>query len=195
MREVSNNNFGLLIAYVIPGYVALWGAASFSATVQSWLGVLPASGPTVSGFLHVTVASVGAGVFASTVRWLLIDTIHFRTGVPRRDWDYSALQENMAAFEFMVANQYRYYQFFSNTLVSLTFAYGAHALSTGWPSFSTTLAVVSAGTVLWLGSRDTLRNYHTRVGAFLRAKPAGQGTPQSSKIPDDSSEVLLKINF
>jgi hypothetical protein len=37
MRDVTGQNFGLLIAYVLPGLTALWGVSFFSDTVRSWL--------------------------------------------------------------------------------------------------------------------------------------------------------------
>jgi hypothetical protein len=37
MTEMSQKNFGLLIAYLLPGFVVLWGISFFSPTVQSWL--------------------------------------------------------------------------------------------------------------------------------------------------------------
>ena len=54
MREVTGRNFGLLIAYILPGFVSLWGLAEFSPSVKSWLAAstaTPGAMPTVGGFL------------------------------------------------------------------------------------------------------------------------------------------------
>ncbi|OGJ64555.1 hypothetical protein A3C37_02130 [Candidatus Peribacteria bacterium RIFCSPHIGHO2_02_FULL_53_20] len=37
MKEVSSSNFGLLIAFLLPGFAVLWGASYFSETVALWL--------------------------------------------------------------------------------------------------------------------------------------------------------------
>ncbi len=94
MREVSSKNFGLLIANLLPGLVALWGASYFSHTVRIWLGASGATGPTVGGFLYVTLASVGAGMTVSAVRFLVIDRIHHWTGVRQPLSDFSKLRDS-----------------------------------------------------------------------------------------------------
>ena len=82
MRDVTNNNFGLLIAYVLPGLTALWGAAHFSPTLRFWLAASPSELPTVGGFLYVTLGSVAAGMTVSTVRWLIVDVACSRFSDP-----------------------------------------------------------------------------------------------------------------
>ena len=64
MKEVSPGNFGLLIAFLLPGFIVLWGLSYFSATVRLWLAGSGQS-PTVGGFMFVTLASVAAGVTVS----------------------------------------------------------------------------------------------------------------------------------
>src|SRR5947209_5196133 len=87
-RETSINNFGLLIAYVLPGFTALWGISLVTDRLGPWLFHPPADPPTVGGFLYVTLASVVAGLTVSTVRWLIIDVVHHQTGLrpPPRDF-------------------------------------------------------------------------------------------------------------
>ena len=34
---ISATNFGLLIAYLVPGFTALWDTSYFSETVKHWL--------------------------------------------------------------------------------------------------------------------------------------------------------------
>jgi len=51
MREVSTKNFGLLIAFLLPGFTAILATSYFSDTVRSWLGGSHADAPTVGGFL------------------------------------------------------------------------------------------------------------------------------------------------
>ena len=70
MKQVSNENFGLLIAYIVPGLTALWGASYLSATIRSWMSGPAIHGPTIGGFLFATIAAVGTGLVVSTVRWL-----------------------------------------------------------------------------------------------------------------------------
>jgi len=66
------------------------------------------------------VRSLNDGLTVSTVRWMLIDTLHHLTGVPRPRWDFSLLQRHIDAYEALTENQYRYYQFYANMLTALT---------------------------------------------------------------------------
>lgn len=165
MRELSGVNFGLAIAYLLPGFILLVGVSTFSPEVHEWLHG-GGSGPTIGGFFYVTLASLGAGLLASTVRWLLVDAIHHRTGIPRFDWNYAVLHERLEAFELLVESHYRYYQFYGNSLVAVAFTFTAFHAAHGWPSWRWLVAFAAVETLLWLGSRSTLANY-ARRGAML----------------------------
>ena len=160
MKEVSTSNFGILISNLVPGFTALWGASYFSETVRVWLGSSPVNAPTVGGFLYVTIASVALGMTVGSVRWLVIDTIHHRTGIRQPEWDFSWLQENITAYRTLVEIHYDYYQFFANGFIALTFVYVARRFSLGffssplaWPD----LAFLLVGTAYFVTSRDNLR--------------------------------------
>ncbi len=172
MAELSARNFGLLIAYLIPGFVALWGASAISPDLRLWLTGTSAAGPTIGGFLFVTVAAVAAGMTASAVRWAFLDWLHRLTGVPRPPWDDSALDRKLAAFDYLVENHYRYYQFYGNTFVAVLFSYGIWRLSAegqgtapGW----TDACVLFVEGVFFAGSRDALRKYFSRTSRLLEA--------------------------
>ena len=59
MTEWTDKNFGVVIAYLLPGFVALWGVSYFSPTVASWISVSQQGAPTVAGVCYVTLASLG----------------------------------------------------------------------------------------------------------------------------------------
>src|ERR1043166_3090482 len=131
-RETPLTDFGLLIAYVLPGFLALWGGTAVSPVLRAWFGTPPANAPTVGGFLSLTVASIAAGLTVSTVRWLLVDTLHHRTGIPPPPWDFSALERNVTAFGVLIEIHYRYYQWYANALVALVWVYGARRWAAGF---------------------------------------------------------------
>jgi hypothetical protein len=173
-RETSLNDFGLLIAYVIPGLTALWGASYLSGPLRAWVASPPAAAQSIGGFLYLTVASVGAGVTVSTARWLLIDTAHHATGLRPPHWDFARLGQNAAAFDTVVEHYYRYYQFQANTLVSLLLVFAARRWSLGLlsaPFGPADLGLLALAAVLLAGSRDSLRRYYTRGGQLLRESP------------------------
>src|SRR4051812_42985919 len=98
LEQLSNRNFGLVIAYVLPGGVCLFGLSVFSGTVQGWLAAAPAQGPTVGGFLYLTLAALGAGLTASAARWIFVDSLLHATGLTRPAFDDSKLPDRLEAF-------------------------------------------------------------------------------------------------
>lgn len=163
MDIVSTRNFGLLIAYVIPGFICLLGIACVSEPVWVWLVGAGMAGPSVGGVLFVGVASVGAGMTASVIRWAILDTLHRSTGLRRPELDESNLADRLAAIDYLVEQHYRYYQFYGNSFVA---AVAAHLMwrwsgvSDGVPAGPPELLLVILGGVFIAGSRDALRNYY-----------------------------------
>ncbi|MBI3469442.1 MAG: hypothetical protein HY000_41095 [Planctomycetes bacterium] len=165
MKNVPVRNFGLLIAYVLPGFVALFGASYLSDTVAAWLGASP-----TGGLLYGLLASIAAGLAANAVRWAIVDSVHHRTGLPPPAWDFSKLQDKLAAFETLGEVHYRYYQFYGNAFVAIVFVYVARQVTTGtwptvwsWPDWGFLLF----GILFWATSRDALRKYYLRVAGLL----------------------------
>src|SRR5258708_18451102 len=86
MPEPTSKNFGLLIAYVIPGFVALWGVSEHSAVVAAWLSPAPQIPAGIEALFFV-VASTAAGITASAFRWALLRTVFHFTRRSRPRWD------------------------------------------------------------------------------------------------------------
>lgn len=169
LTPVSSETFGFLIAYLIPGFVCLWAVRPFVPEVQTWLAVSPESAPTVGGFLFATLASLGAGLLTSAVRWLLVDHLYHATGIQQPNWDFRRLAGATPAFHAVVEYFYRYFQFYANTLIALAFLYATQLVTAQhWPGQNAwnDLAFLAAEVVLVLASRDSLTKYYSR-SAFL----------------------------
>lgn len=160
--DILNRQFGLVIAILLPGFVALAGIAPLSPLVAEWLQ----TGQTASlaAPLYILLAATAAGMVVSCFRWLLVDSIHAMTGVAAPTFNARALEETPAAFHCLVENHYRYYQFYANTLVAVVWAYAIHRSLT--PSLLLRLpmdvGVVVLCAVLFAGSRDALAKYRSR---------------------------------
>jgi hypothetical protein len=173
MRDLTRDNFGLLIAYLLPGFVCLWGAAYYVDPVRQWLRSSPPDAPTIGGFLYSTLASTGLGLVISAVRWATIDRLFAWLGLEQPDWDFDRFAERLAAYELLVSQHYRYYQFYSNMLLALFFAYGSRSLVAGrWDEREAWIAAGFAfvEVVLALGAWDTLRKYYARTAALLASE-------------------------
>ena len=167
MKELTASNFGLLVAYLLPGFVGVLGIAVYSETIRTWLASGNGSGPTVGGFLYLTLASLTAGLVISTIRWAVVDQVHHATGVHPPAWDFRRLQERLGAFELLVESHYRYYQFYANMFVAVAIAYVVWRIQEGRRSVEFDLGVLVLECVLFLGSRDTLSKYYRRVGQLM----------------------------
>jgi hypothetical protein len=179
VRELSPFNFGLLVAYLVPGFVVLWGAGYHFEIVRGWLAVSPESAATVGDLLYATLASVAAGMIVSAFRWAIIDTIHSATGISQPPLDFSLLPGRLEAYQTLVEIHYRYYQFYANMLIALVFAYVARRAAIGgwadqWGPVDIGFVVVCV--VLFFSSRDALRKYYRRAGALLQPQRKGVST-------------------
>jgi hypothetical protein len=180
MREITSSNFGLLIAYLVPGLTALWGASYVSPTIRLWLAATPSDAPTVGGFLYLTIGSMAAGLTVSTIRWATIDTLHRLTGLRPPKVDFARLQEHIDAYHLFVEWRYRYYQFYANSAVALSVPYVLHHTIGEAPFGAYDLAFWLLEAVFLAGSRDTLRQYHDMLRQALGATTTVRARPARS---------------
>lgn len=172
-QEGSVTNFGLLIAYVLPGFTAIQGLPLLSGAPMVWATAGSEASPTLPSLLSGTVEAIAVGLTVSTVRWLLIDTLHHRTGLRAPPWDFALLEKNVAAFELLVHIHYRYYKFYANMVVALAWAY----VSRGYALGPRGLVYWLLAALFLLASRDALRKYYGRAGRLLLPRP-GPGSPR-----------------
>lgn len=173
-----NSNFGLLIAYALPGFVAIWGLSGIWPAV---IGCANGAGacdtvPSLVGFLNSTVAAIAAGMAVSAIRFVVIDEIHERTGLRRPRWNGVALQNNLAAVRSVVDHHYRYYQFHANMIVAGVIAYEAHLYDARTVAGLTEVLLVALAVVFWITSRDNLRKYYQNLDAIFDTQPKGRTT-------------------
>lgn len=111
MSDVSRDNFGPLVAYLVPGATVLMGFSQFSPVLRTWFAATPADAPTIGGFLYLTVASVAVGMTVNAVRWVTMDTVLRWTGIELPALDFSRLGQNVDAFGLLIEIHYHHYQF------------------------------------------------------------------------------------
>lgn len=190
MNDSPERTFGLLIAYVVPGFVCLAGASCFSEMVANWMSIAPTSAPTVGGFLYVAVGSLGAGLVVNAVRWALVDSLHHQMGLVRPHLDFARLQANLDAFQLAVEHNYRYYQFYASMVLATVFYSVADQVTREIWSAWQSAGCIALDAVLLVTSRDCLRRYYERTGQILAraaadltsgvdGRPAGQTPPQN----------------
>lgn len=132
MQSVSNDNFGPLVAYLIPGATVLAGFRPYFPLLQNWFAALPPDEPTIGGFLCFTLASLAAGMTVSAASWVLIDKLHELPGLRAPILDFSKLDGRVDALTLLIEIHYRHYQFYANMFVATAFAYVGHLVSASY---------------------------------------------------------------
>jgi hypothetical protein len=174
MDESTERFFGFAIAYILPGFVSLWGASQLSPTLANWLSADAQSNPALGGVLYAILASLAAGLTLSAVRWALIDTLHHHTGVPFPNPDFSQMQEKLDGYRLAIEHYYRYYQFYANTFIAIGVAEGCRIWSGHRPQAAEVILVTAVEAIHLVTSRDCLNRYYTRVGQLLGTLPASR---------------------
>ncbi|MBS0262719.1 MAG: hypothetical protein JSS02_12265 [Planctomycetes bacterium] len=169
MNDTVSGNFGLLVAYLIPGSIALWGLSLFSPQLHDWFVASPPNAPTIGGFLYLTLAALTAGMTVSALRWALVDALHAWSGITPPRLDFSKLGANVDAFNLLIEIHYRYFQFHANAFVATLIAYACYRIHGGWaaPWTAFDLGIVAIEAVFFITSRDNLRKYYLRAAQLL----------------------------
>ena len=185
VKNVGGYDFGVVIAFLLPGFVFLWALLLSFPGLASWL-VSPSAGspeavpelPSVGGFLYSALTSLALGLILSALRWWIIDSLLSRMGIKDPDFDFSHLKkpEAASAFRELIENHYRYYQYYANTLMAILagcLLYRASGHFVPWGVYAT---VVFTAVVLFLGARDALKKYYERTKQVLPVKSKEERT-------------------
>lgn len=175
--SVSESNFGLLIAYVLPGYTALKGLPFFGSDFSAWSVISPTQEATIAGFLTTSIEAIFAGLTVSLLRWLVIDSLHHWSGLKPPSWDFATLEKRTQAFELLIQSHYRYYKFYANMVVALFWSFAAVQPRSGWAAIAYWLLAA----LFTIGSRDALKKYYDRAGQLLTAKADSETLGRTSE--------------
>jgi hypothetical protein len=172
----SSLDFGVVIAFVAPGFVAFKAASYHMPTARAWMDAASNKEQSVGVFLFVLLASLSMGLVVSGVRALAIDNllrsprILGRFVVPQITFDWAQVDDKKLSILLTLRDSYfRHYQFYSNTLVALVFWTFSRAFATGpslpWQQW----ALIGTGIIaLLLSARDSFLRYSDSVNRALR---------------------------
>jgi len=165
-QSVSESNFGLLIAYVLPGYTALKGLPFIGSDFSTWSITSPHGEMTIAGFLATSIEAIFAGLTVSMIRWFVIDNLHHSSGLTPPNFDFAILEKRSQAFELLIRYHYTYYKFYANMVVALFWSFAMVQPRFGWTAAGYWLLTA----LFALGSRHTLKRYYERAGRLLAAE-------------------------
>jgi len=169
MPELTGRQFGFIIAYLLPGFIGLAGVAAIVPAVARWLRPMSGGDFGVGAPLYVLLAAIAMGSTVSCFRWLTLDQLHAATGIHRPALDDRRLMEVLSAFDYLVQNHFRYYEFCGNSLISLLWAYGVNRYLGTVPFFGlgTDGVILIVCLTLFAASRDALTKYYSRTGRLV----------------------------
>ena len=161
--------FGLLVGYLLPGFLGLVGLTPMAPAISGWLQGVNLGDAGIGPPIYAVLSATMMGMIFSCFRWLVIDHVHAWTGVKAPVWNFKLLKGRLEELTYLVDNHYRYYQFYANTLVAVVFAYPIHRLLKTSPflGVGTDLGVIILCAVLFAGSRDALAKYYHRAGQLV----------------------------
>ena len=168
--DLKTFSFGAVIAFVAPGFLALKAVSYRLSGVAAWLTAAESSDQSIGLFLFILVASLALGIIISGLRALIVDHAleagwlgpRITRAVPK----YARMGDPayLAAFQAIVENHYRYYQFYANTLVALCLLWLFHTTSAQQSEWKGIHVLYGATLViLVLSSRHALARHVTAV--------------------------------
>lgn len=170
MSDQRFNHFGIVIAYVIPGFVALAGMTPLFPTVARWLRPVEQGDLGFGPPIYALLAATACGLILSCFRWLILDQhLHRWTGLRAPVWDDRYLSERLSGFSYLVENHFAFHLFAGNTLLAILMTYclnrGFRTVAfLGW---GTDLGMIILCLVLFTASRDALAKYFARTSRLI----------------------------
>jgi hypothetical protein len=198
MQSLSNDNFGPLVAYLVPGATALWGMSEFSPEVRSLFAISASDAPTIGGFLYLTLLSLGIGMTVTAIRWVIVDSLHRITGLKPPILNFAHLHERTDAFALLIEIHYRHYQFYSNMFIATAIVYLCYGLKSEslLPFGAWTILLFVLEAIFLVTSRDTLSKYFIRSQQLLSTSQKESITvrkPVTRRVPAPSGEQTPPI--
>jgi hypothetical protein len=200
MKDITDKNFGPLIAFCLPGFILLLGLSRSFPEVKEWLELSASKdGASIGGFLYATLASLSLGLLLSAIRWATVDWFFHlvcrigRSPLPQIAFAELDNKDKLAAFLGVIDAHYRYFQYYSNSLVAVELAGISYLWKVGRPSNLQLILAVALVCILALASLDCYRKFYIR-GAAVTTRKVGNderlGTPgdRQAEASEDGQE-------
>ena len=173
-------NFGLIIAFGLPGFLVLIGLPPQATSPLANLLNQPGQ-PSLGGFLYLLPASIGCGLILSAIRWILIDTLLHWSGVRKPNLNFHSIPSKLEAFNLFVEHNYRFYQFYSNCLIAILVLLAVHWRINSRPSAEVLGLLGLLCVVLVAASRDCLARFYLRARITLGELHETQTSTRNSR--------------
>lgn len=172
MNSIGALDFGMVIAYLLPGFLAFFGLRYASPATDQLFLLSFAKDNGIGVELSIVLFALVAGVAVSALRSSVLDLIQRWSGVKKPKFDFSKLKDPnvLKSFEATISNTYRFAQFYGNAFIALSFlavmrAWGSGTLGYKKPVF---VIIVASLIVLFVAHRQQLRQTYETIGEILK---------------------------
>jgi|ERR1017187_2405540 hypothetical protein len=143
VKDITITSFGLVIAYMLPGLLGLYGLSFWFPTLRTTFSTFLTADSNIGLFLIVVMASLIVGLFAHGIRWIFFEV--WCAGTARFDTAlYAKLsgERKLEAFRTAVDEFYRYHQWWGGAAVVAPIGYLGWLVSSDASPFSLTYKTV-----------------------------------------------------
>ena len=125
MKDLTVTSFGLIIAYLLPGFVGLYGLSFWSLSLRKIFSTFLTTESNIGLFLIVLLASLVVGMLAHGLRWLLVEVWGSPSKYRVEPSLYAKLsgERKLSAFRTIVDEWYRYHQWWGGIAVVAPIGY------------------------------------------------------------------------
>lgn len=174
MKDVTSTSFGLLIAFLLPGFVGLYALSFWCSTLRRVFDTFLTVESNVGLSIMVLLAALALGLQVTVLRWVI-----FECWICKKDRlvpaDFGALgdESKLSSFRAAVDEHYRYHQFWGGMVVVIPVL----CLAIMWEYWRdlTKLdvslclaALVAVETITALAAREAFHKYVTRARHILK---------------------------
>lgn len=161
-------NFGLLIAYLIPGFLGTYALAEYVSAINTLLGGADKV-PSTGAYVPLLFIALAVGIVINAFSSIVIRRLIHRSGIdPKPAVVHKKFRnEDLPRYEFIVETTFRYHQFYSNMLVAillLTRVWLSVPFPEKWLRIASFLVVIS---VLFSAARSSLRAFYAGMTGFI----------------------------
>jgi len=150
-----DRSFALIIAFVLPGLIALFGIATVNPTVLAWF-TGAAAGPTLVGLFFVLFAALALSLVISALRWYLFEQLAWLPGCPivKAPPRFNQAKRVTCEAQFIDIRHQHYYYYLahSHTALAIPIAVMAwmsgHWMTTPKPTAVMVVVLTVLGTVI-----------------------------------------------
>lgn len=176
MKDITSTTFGILIAYLLPGFTALLALSYWFEVIRSHFQTFLTTSSNVGLFLIVILVSIVLSMQITLVRWVLFEKLICR-GHQLGPSDFAKIDSELklAAFRAAVDEHYRYHQFWGSMVVVQLLIYSGWGVELVrhlnlWSGIALSSGMIGMLILTGVGAYEAFVNYVNRARKMVSGK-------------------------